>query len=365
MTKNEKINIKKIRCRKYKIIIGNKSLEKINEFVKFNKYSKVFIISEKKIYNLWKDKINKIHNNINVILLKTGEKTKSMESVQYICEKLIDFGADRKSLIINIGGGMITDLGGFSSSIYMRGVDYINIPTSLLAMIDASIGGKNGVNLNSVKNIIGVFNEPKIIIIDTEFLQTLPEREYNSAYGEIIKHSIIRNKKYFNKLEKYGKNYDINNIILNSLKIKRYFVQKDFKEKNIRKILNFGHTIGHSIESISMDCKQPILHGEAIVVGMFLETKIAEKNNLISKKNADKIYKLLNNFGLKDLIKYIEKNKKTFNTKELINKMKKDKKNVKNKIKMVLPLKIGKCKYDIYVNENDILKCFSENLKLK
>ena len=361
--------IKKLKCRKYSIIVGKNALDKLCKYVDIHKYSQVILISEKKIYNLWKSKIDSILKTKNKILLHSGEQTKCIQTAELICKKLVEFGADRKTLIVNIGGGMITDLSGFSASIYMRGVDYVNIPTSLLAMVDASIGGKNGVNIDKIKNIVGCFNEPKLVLIDTNFLQTLPQRELASAYGEIVKHSIIRSKKYFDFLsknaDKIEKLDNLDNIILQSLKIKKHFVEKDFQEKNIRKILNFGHTIGHGIETLSMKLKTPFLHGEAVLAGMFFETKIAEKKCILSSVTAKRIYQCLEKYGVDKLLKIICKNAKIFNENALIRVIQKDKKNQNGKIKMVFPLKIGKCKYDILVSKNEIILNMIEVLKAK
>lgn len=348
----------KLKCRGYNIYLGCGIFENIGNFIDLSKYSNVIILTETKIYNFWKTKIDNILKTKNKILLPSGEQIKSIKTTELICEKMVEFGADRKTLIVNIGGGMITDLGGFSASIYMRGVDYINIPTSLLAMVDASIGGKNGVNINKIKNIVGCFNEPELVLIDTNFLKTLPQRELASAYGEIIKHSIIGSKKYFDLLNKNADKVDkidkIDNIILQSLKIKKHFVEKDFQEKNVRKILNFGHTIGHGIETLSMQLKTQFLHGEAVLVGMFFETKIADNKNFLSNEDANKIYQCLEKYGIKELLKKMKKNIKIFNTKTLLDIIKKDKKNQKGAIKMVLPTKIGKCKYDVLITEDEI-----------
>ncbi len=184
--------------RNKEILLGCDIFANVSKILDLKKYSKVVLITGEKIYNLWKKTIDKALQFDAKILLPTGETTKNIDNVSYICRKLLEAEADRKSLIINLGGGMITDLGGFCASIYMRGIEYINVPTSLLAMVDASIGGKNGINFCDVQNIIGTFDKPKKVIIDVNFLETLPIREFNSAYGEIIKHAIIKSRKYFN-----------------------------------------------------------------------------------------------------------------------------------------------------------------------
>ena len=348
--------IKKLKCRNYSIIVGENAFENLEKYVNFSRYSQVVLISEKKIYNLWKSKIDSILKTQNKILLPSGEQTKCIKTTEMICEKLVEFGADRKTLIVNIGGGMITDLGGFSASIYMRGVDYVNIPTSLLAMVDAPIGGKNGVNLGSVKNIIGIFGHPKAVIIDVSFLQTLEKREYISAFGEIVKHAIIFDKKYFNVLTRCNEIDDkkmLLKIISRSLKIKKNIVEKDFQEKNIRKLLNFGHTIGHVIEALAMKTDKPLLHGEAVAIGMVVECKIAEKLNLFSPDDTKKIVNLLNKCGFENVLKM----KFDFKIDDILNIIKKDKKNVSGAVKMSLPVKIGKSKYNIEVQEKIIIEC--------
>ena len=360
--------MKKIKCCGYDIIFGEKILENIAKNIDLSKYSKVIILTEKKIYKLWKNKIDNAIKYDTLIQVDSGEKMKNIDTAKDILQKIIRIGADRKSLLINIGGGMITDLGGFVASIYMRGIDYINCPTTLLSMVDASIGGKNGVNFEETKNIIGCFGHPKMVIIDIEFLKTLEKRELMSAYGEIIKHSIILDKTYFKMLEKYTENFknieeiyktNLLNIIQKSLNIKKYIVEKDFKEKNIRKLLNFGHTIGHAIEAMSLNTKTPLLHGEAVIIGMIIESKIAVKIGLLSQKEYEKNKNLIEKYGFEWLIR----KKFDFSLKESIKLMKKDKKNQNGEIKMVLPTKIGKCKYDVCVKPEIIKDCLKEILK--
>ena len=354
----------KIKCCGYNIICGSGELKNIDKYIDFAHHSSVIILTEKKIYNLWKNEIRSAIKTEKIIQVDSGECVKNIETAKKIWEQMVAFGADRKSLLINIGGGMITDLGGFVASVYMRGIDYVNCPTSLLAMVDASIGGKNGVNFGEIKNIIGVFGHPKAVIIDINFLQTLEKREYVSAFGEIIKHAIIFDKKYFNVLTRYNEIYDkkmILKIIFRSLKIKKYIVEKDFKEKNIRKLLNFGHTVGHAFEAVAMSADVPLLHGEAVTLGMVIEAKIAEKMNIISQNEVEKIVKILIKYGFENIVNSITICR-IFGDKidEILRIIKKDKKNENAVIKMVLPTKIGVCKYNIDVCENQIKEVLKE-----
>ena len=352
----------KIKCCGYNIVVGAEMFDKIFKKIDLSKYSKIIILTEKKIYNLWKDKIDSAIKYDKIIQIESGEKMKNLATAMEILKEIMKIGADRKSLLINIGGGMITDLGGFVASIYMRGIDYINCPTTLLAMVDASIGGKNGVNFEETKNIIGCFGHPKMVIIDVEFLKTLEKRELMSAYGEIIKHAIIFDKKYFHMLTRCNKIDDkkmLLKIIFHSLKIKKYAVEKDFKEKNIRKLLNFGHTIGHAIEALSLQTQTPLLHGEAVIIGMIIETKIAVKIGFCLQQEYEKIKNLIKKYGFEELIG----KKFEFSLKDVMKLIKKDKKNQNGEIKMVLPTKIGKCKYDIFVKPEIIESCLIEILK--
>ena len=346
----------KIKCCGYNIICGSGELKNIHKYVDFASYSSVIILTEKKIYNLWKNEIDSAIKTKKNIQVDSGECVKNIETAKQIWEQMVAFDADRKSLLINIGGGMITDLGGFTASVYMRGIDYVNCPTSLLAMVDASIGGKNGVNFGEIKNIIGTFGHPKAVIIDINFLQTLEKREYISAFGEIIKHAIIFDKKYFNMLTHCNEINDekmLLKIISRSLKIKKYIVEKDFKEKNIRKFLNFGHTVGHALEAVAMSTNTPLLHGEAVALGMVIEAKIAEKLNIFSNNETRKIVNLLNKCGFENVLKM----KFNFKIEDILNIIKKDKKNVSGSVKMSLPVKIGKSKYCVEVPEKLIVEC--------
>ena len=358
----------KLKCCGHSIYVGDKIFESFNKFVDLSKYSKVIILTEKKIYNLWKNTINDTIKYDHLIQIDSGEEMKNINTAMEILKQIIAIKADRKSLLINIGGGMITDLGGFIASIYMRGIDYINCPTTLLAIVDASIGGKNGVNFDNTKNIIGCFGYPQMVLMDVKFLHTLEKRELMSAYGEIIKHAVIFDKKYFNILYEYADNSasisrtEDNNllkIIQKSLKIKKYIVEKDFKERNIRKLLNFGHTIGHGIEALSLNTDNPLLHGEAVVIGMIIESCIAVKIGLLSHEEREKIVTLIKKYGFENLINQ----KFDFSLNKIMTIMQKDKKNQNGCIKMVLPVKIGKCKYDVYVKPELIQGCLKEILK--
>jgi 3-dehydroquinate synthase len=209
------------------------------------------------------------------VVIPAGEDNKSLWSVEMIWMFLSKNGADRSSLIVNLGGGMLTDLGSFAASTFKRGIEFVNIPTTLLAQVDASIGGKTGFNFNGLKNEIGVFNKPLQVIIDPRFLKTLDHENLVSGFAEMIKHALIHSQDELADLRKFDlKNPDykvLQDLITRSILIKEYFVKKDPNEKNIRKALNFGHTVGHAFESFSLKLDKPLLHGHAVAFGMLVE----------------------------------------------------------------------------------------------
>lgn len=213
--------------------------------------------------------------NAGKVIIPAGEENKNLSSVEKIWLFLSQKGADRKSLLINLGGGMVTDLGSFAASTFKRGLDFVNIPTTLLAQVDASVGGKTGFNFNGLKNEIGVINQPKSVLIDTRFLKTIDKENFISGYAEMIKHGLIHSSSHLSEVRNYNleePDYNIlAGIIARSVAIKDHFVFEDPNEKNIRKALNFGHTIGHAFESFFLQSSEPILHGHAVAYGMIAE----------------------------------------------------------------------------------------------
>ena len=209
------------------------------------------------------------------VAILSGEENKLLSSVEKIWLFLSQNRADRKSLVVNLGGGMVTDLGSFAASTFKRGVEFVNIPTTLLSQVDASVGGKTGFNFNGLKNEIGVINQPLKVIIDTRFLSTLNHENLISGYAEMIKHGLIHSVDHLSELQKFdltNPDHDkLREMIAHSVTVKEYFVERDPNEKNIRKALNFGHTVGHAIESYSLEKDTPLLHGYAVAYGMLVE----------------------------------------------------------------------------------------------
>ncbi|ACI19103.1 3-dehydroquinate synthase [Dictyoglomus thermophilum] len=338
-----------LKDKKYPIYIGYDILKKFLKNYRDN-YSFSFIITHSFLYDLYKEDLEISQEGI--IYVPVGEKSKSFKEVIRISRELAQRGADRKSAIFAFGGGVIGDLTGFVASIYMRGIRYIQIPTTLLAQVDSSIGGKTGINIKEGKNLIGTFYHPDAVIIDIKTLNTLPEREYRSGIAEVIKYGMIMNQSLFNFLEKnttsiLNKDIDIlSHIIRESLICKKYVVEKDEKESSLRMILNFGHTFGHAIEA--KGGYKRFLHGEAVAIGMFLATYLAYKIGFcdysVLKRLQDTLlsfgFDLNNPYRIEDLVGYIKRDKKAYG----------------GKIRLILPKEIGKVEIVENLEEKDIIK---------
>jgi len=291
------------------------------------------------------------------ISIHSGEQYKNLQTCEQIWTILTGKNADRKSLLINLGGGVITDMGGFAASCYKRGIDFINIPTTLLAMVDASVGGKTGIDFYNFKNQIGLFSEAKQVLISDIFLKTLDERQTKSGMAEVIKHYLIADRKAFLAFPLERTLPEIN-MIKNAVAIKSKIVDADPLEKGERKKLNFGHTIGHALESYRLSTVEPLLHGEAIVYGMIVETYISVLQSLITEEKAQVIFKILKEeFSMKPLT--------VLDIEHILNNVVQDKKNDNNIIKMALIDDIGSCMIDVAVTEEEIKKAielFNQNV---
>ncbi len=313
----------------------------------------IFVIDEN-LYDIYKDEVEDLlKGREKIYIMASGETNKNLEELSNIYNFLIRRNIDRKGRIFSLGGGVVGDLAGFAAATYKRGIEYIQIPTTLLSQVDSSIGGKTGIDFAGHKNIIGSFHFPLITLVDTSFIHTLPEREITCGLGEIIKYGLIRDNDFFKYVEKnikkiYNRDMRIlSHIIEESIKTKLSIVEEDKFDLGIRQILNFGHTIGHSIESFFGYKKYN--HGEAIILGMIYESNLAYEKNLIDKDYFDEIIRVLS-----PLVEIILFSKDEINN--LIQYMKNDKKNKDGKISFVLP--VGKSKVDIFydVDEEDIVK---------
>tara|TARA_B100000780_G_scaffold205676_1_gene146195 strand:- start:473 stop:1462 length:990 start_codon:yes stop_codon:yes gene_type:complete len=321
--------VKEIKAIDYSIWIGENSLSKLD----ISTYSKVAILVDENTKRDCLYKLPKIENPL-IIEIKSGEEYKNISTCNFIWEQLTINNFDRNSLLINLGGGVIGDMGGFCAVTYKRGLEFIHIPTTLLAMVDASVGGKLGIDFKGFKNQIGLFHNPKAVLISTEFLDTLDESELKSGFAEVIKHALILDNPLWLKLKNTTfTDLDWEDIINHSVQIKNKIILEDPFEKGERKKLNFGHTFGHAIESYYLEKGTPISHGEAIFMGMILETGISDLSE--NEKNEIKDY-IISNFALP----YTPK--KTYLHKFLIN----DKKNQDGKINFTLLSEIGNCSFD-------------------
>lgn len=263
----------------------------LNQFLKQTAISKIFILVDENTNEYCLPHIlPHLETEIafEIIELEAGEEHKTIETCVSVWEALIELGADRKSLMLNIGGGVITDLGGFVASTFKRGIPFINIPTTLLSMVDASVGGKNGVDLGGLKNQIGTITQPEMILIDTVFLASLSQREMRSGLAEMLKHGLIANREHWNKFKNLkGITFEsFDALIAESVGIKEKIVAQDPTENGIRKALNFGHTLGHAIETyfLENENKQRLLHGEAIACGMILEGFLSKEKGLLTQE---------------------------------------------------------------------------------
>ncbi|HEY9561452.1 MAG TPA: 3-dehydroquinate synthase [Anseongella sp.] len=264
----------------YKVYIGN-SYRSMEELLSKKKYAKTFVLvdtnTSEKCLPKFREKLPSL-KEFDIIEIDAGEAHKNIDYCVGIWKMLLDFGAGRDSLLINLGGGMVTDMGSFAASTYKRGIDFIQVPTTLLSQVDASVGGKTGIDIDNVKNIIGTFANPLAVCIDTDFLYTLPRRELLSGFAEMIKHGLIFDSRYYFDLQTNAMSSIDNAMIFHSVNLKNKIVLEDPTERNIRKALNFGHTIGHAVESYSLaHDKDPLLHGEAIAIGMICEAWLSHQ----------------------------------------------------------------------------------------
>ncbi len=329
----------------YAISIGPIA-EPLTAFLQDHAYSQYFILVDE---NTHRDCLTYFLEQIPIlqkaklIQIKSGEINKNLTSSQDIWTSLIKKQADRNSLLINLGGGVIGDMGGFVASTYKRGIDFIQIPTTLLSQVDASIGGKLGIDFMDLKNIIGLFKNPKGVFIDTHFLKSLPFREIRSGYAEILKHALIADANYWKELAKIQdlKTAQWDEIVWASLKIKKAVVEADPFEKGYRKILNFGHTVGHAIESWSLKHdSNPLLHGEAIALGMMVETQLSHIHQGLTLEDREEILEQI-------MAHYPDYTIEASIIPALIKLMKNDKKNETDLINFTLLSEIGTAVYNV------------------
>ena len=319
------------------------------------KSPKILIVTDSNVEKLYKNEVEKLLTDagfsVSVHTFSAGEENKNLKTIEGICKAAVDSRLDRKSTILALGGGVVGDMAGFAAAIYMRGIDFIQVPTTLLSQSDSSVGGKTGIDFEGGKNILGAFHQPKLVYINTNVLKTLPEREFVSGMGEVIKHGIIADKEFF---EYVSENFDAirkldNDILLKMCKkncsIKARVVSQDEKEHGIRAHLNFGHTIGHAIESYF---DYTLTHGECVGIGMCAAAHIAKKRGLIDDNVFNSIGEILLKYGFRTKLEIDD-------AKKVLEIMYLDKKTDNGKLTFVLPTSIGEVIKLSDISDDEIL----------
>ncbi|MCW3070587.1 MAG: 3-dehydroquinate synthase [Bacteroidetes bacterium] len=353
----------------YSVYINTSIAKEINRFFRTakDKYSKLFIlVDENSLKHCYPRLVEQVEyfKDAELIEIESGEENKSLEVCAQIWSTLSELGADRHSLFVNLGGGVISDMGGFIASTFKRGIDFINIPTTLLSQVDASVGGKTGIDLHHLKNEIGVFSNPAAVFINSDFVRTLDRRQVLSGFAEMVKHALIADAAYWKKIiqHKPGDPDELEELIKISIQIKNEVVQEDPKEKGKRKMLNFGHTIGHAIETYSLenDAKKPLLHGEAIAAGMVCEAWLSYKVCGLPEGELETVTRFI-------LKTYKGISIEKMGQERLLELMKHDKKNEKDGISFSLLAGIGNCEINRSANAElikEALNYYTKEAKL-
>lgn len=359
------INVK-LKSNSYPIVFSNDYIELVFYLKKYLPSRRVFFISDSIVSKIYLEKIinilKKENFSIEKFVFEAGEKSKNIKTVVDIYNYALKVGIDRKTIVIALGGGVVGDVAGFFASTFMRGLKFVQVPTTLLAMVDSSIGGKTGVNLDKVKNIVGTFYQPKFVYINSNFLKTLETNHIKNGMGEVIKYAIAFSSKFFNSLNSllveksiFTIN-DFDNIIYKCCKFKAKIVEEDEKEqKGVRELLNLGHTFGHALETVTKYKKY--LHGEAVVLGILFVVKLANKIKFCDNDTKNSIEQIILNLGFNAKVDL------KVDAKNILAIMKKDKKSVSNTIRFVLPQKIGKAVSHIEIDNEIILDTIKDFIK--
>jgi len=339
----------------YYVHFEQSAYSNLDQYLKENFHSKIFLLvdtnTKTQCLPLFLKK-SELEGNIEIVEIPAGEIHKNIDTCNLLWNKLSELGADRKSLVINLGGGVITDMGGFVASTFKRGIKFINIPTTLLSMVDASVGGKTGVDLGALKNQIGLFSNPEMVLIDMDFLNTVSQREMKSGLAEIIKYGFTFDKDLWLTIKKFD-GLDMNvikKLVHRSVEIKNDVVLQDLLENSLRKSLNFGHTIGHAIESYFLEssAKKSLTHGEAIAVGMVIELYYSSVKFDFPLDLTNELKLFVNDFYGKVIIEKED-------IPSIIDLMKYDKKNVSGKVNFVLLDTLEHCQLDIQLSPDMIM----------
>ncbi len=319
-----------------------------------NAPKKLLVVTDSNVKKLYADEVNSILQekgyDSTICVFDAGEENKKMDTVLSICKSCLEHKMDRKSMIIALGGGVVGDMAGFAAAMFMRGIDFIQIPTTLLSQSDSSVGGKTGIDFMENKNILGAFHQPKLVYINVGTLKTLPKEQFISGMGEVIKHGIIRDSEFFDYLEQNSSNIKklddktLINMDKINCSIKAEVVEQDEKENELRAILNFGHTIGHAVESAY---NFEMTHGECVGLGMIGASYIAQKRDMIDIADLQRIERILTEYGFKTRVNLPDKEK-------ISEFMQNDKKKTMGRLKFVLPSAIGEVVQTTNVGQTEI-----------
>lgn len=373
----ERIEIKVNKSLSSPIIVGSGSSLNLGSFFDLSKYSKIVVLTDQNVAGFWlknlTDSLSKLNLQIDSIILTPGESNKNLESILQIWKDLSRIKADRQSLLICLGGGVVGDLGGFAASCYLRGIDFLQVPTTIVAQVDSAIGGKTGFDFEDQKNNIGSFSLPIGVVCDPDLLQTLPEREFNQGFGEVIKYGLISDKEFFYSGQEYNSSHNsyfkpkqlqshvLESIIAKCAKIKANIIESDFEETlGKRKLLNFGHTFGHAIEILSLNTDDQLYHGEAVAIGMHFEATLSHKLGFISLHQVWEIEETLRAWKLPTRADFLGRK----DLKAIVGKIQQDKKSSKGVVKWTLLKKIGQGVSDQIIDDKLLESTILEFLRI-
>jgi len=334
---------------KENLLFTDKVGNELKKYLAREKFSRLFLLVDENTEKYCLPVISAfLPVDFHLITITSGEENKTLATCEQIWSNLTEKHADRQALLLNLGGGVICDMGGFCARTYKRGIRFWNIPTTLLSQVDASVGGKLGIDFGGFKNQIGLFSAPDIVFLDSVFFNTLPPDELLSGFAEMVKHALISNREMFDAFRQQDyKSFSWQQWVPKSVAIKREVVAKDPFEKGIRKILNFGHTIGHAIESNYLNTEKSLKHGEAIAIGMITETYLSEKKNRLAESDSKQIIDYLLSVFPQQIIEEAS-------IASIVKLALQDKKNVGNTINAVLLDAIGSTIYDVEISEDEI-----------
>ncbi|MCB0354273.1 MAG: 3-dehydroquinate synthase [Bdellovibrionales bacterium] len=341
--------------RTYSVAVGNGALEYLPELLAKKKYTKIALVTEPTVRKLFAHELARVLGtgvSLEVFEVPSGESAKTVEVLQSLWRSYSDMRFDRSSLSLHLGGGALGDIAGFAAATFQRGIDYIQIPTTLLAQVDASIGGKLAINFGGAKNQVGVVRQPQAVVADTALLSSLSLRDFRSGVSEMIKHGIILSSHHFEALEEKALDSSdqeaLERLVFESIELKASVVAADPEEADLRKVLNAGHTFGHAFESLAFDMNIPLLHGEAVSIGLIAEAKLACLRGLLPVECFERIEKCVERQGLPTRLSF------EFDLDKLFDLLLRDKKNRNNQIRWVLPKKIGDTERDVICSREEI-----------